>query len=164
MTAVYSGGLVYEYSEEGSNYGLVDITSGSVKPLDDFDTLKTKLAATKAPTGDGGYLKNGAVSKCPVESSTWNITWGGSLPSIPEPAKKYMSKGAGKGPGLKGHGSQNAGTKSSGIASSGVGEASATSTNSEGAAASLRAPEFAVGPYMCGLVVLVSTLLGATIL
>jgi len=27
MTGVYSGGLVYEYSEEGNNYGLVTITS-----------------------------------------------------------------------------------------------------------------------------------------
>jgi len=164
MTAVYSGGLVYEYSEEGSKYGLVDITSGSAKPLDDFDTLKTKLAATKAPTGDGGYLKNGVASKCPGKSSTWNVTWGESLPSIPEPAKKYMSKGAGKGPGLKGDGSQTAGTKSSGIVSAGAGGASATSTNSKGAAASLRVPEFAVGPYVCGLVVLASSLLGATLL
>jgi len=164
MTAVYSGGLVYEYSEEGSKYGLVKISGNSVNPLDDFDTLKTKLAATKAPTGDGGYLTNGVPSKCPVESSTWNVTWGNNLPSIPAPAKKYMNQGAGKGPGLKGAGSQNSGTRSSGTASAGAGKVTATGSASTGAAASLRVPEFSAAPYVCGLIVIASTLVGATLL
>ncbi|KAF2503257.1 GEL1 protein [Lophium mytilinum] len=164
MTAVYSGGLVYEYSEEGSKYGLVKISGNSVTPLDDFNTLKTKLAATKAPTGDGGYLKDGAATKCPAQSSTWNVTWGNDLPSIPVPAKKYLTSGAGKGPGLKGAGSQNSGTQSTGTAPANAGQVSSTSTASTGAAASLRVPEFSAAPYLCGLVVLASTLLGATLL
>jgi len=165
MTAVYSGGLVYEYSEEGSKYGLVKISGNSVTPLDDFNTLKTKLAATKAPTGDGGYLTNGAASQCPSESSTWNVTWGNNLPAIPAPAVKYMSKGAGKGPGLTGAGSQNAGTQSSGTASAGAGKVTATGgAQSTGAAASLRVPEFSAAPYVCGLIVIASTLFGATLL
>ena len=55
MTGVYSGGLVYEYSEEGSKYGLVTIDGDDVTEGDDFTALKTAFAGTTNPSGDGGY-------------------------------------------------------------------------------------------------------------
>ncbi|OJD34304.1 uncharacterized protein BKCO1_2400021 [Diplodia corticola] len=174
MTGVYSGGLVYEYAEEGSNYGLVKISGDSVTNKDDFDAFKSALSDTPAPSGDGGYKSDGKASECPSKSDTWDID-SDSLPAIPEPAKDYMTKGAGEAKGLSGPGSQNAGTGSTGTASAGSGEVTATATGSSsssgsgssgsaGAAAGLRAPAFETAPLMCGLVVVASTFLGAALL
>ncbi|TKA74158.1 1,3-beta-glucanosyltransferase gel1 [Cryomyces minteri] len=174
MSGVYSGGLVYEYSEEGSGYGLVTINGNSVSEKSGFNDLKNQLASNPPPSGDGGYKSSGTPANCPARSSTWNVT-GDALPAIPQPAQKFMSQGAGKGPGLTGAGSQNAGTQSSGTASAGSGTVTATATNAAGAsgtsttsskaaAAGLRAPEMSVAPFVCGLVVLASTFLGATLL
>ncbi|ODQ81973.1 glycoside hydrolase family 72 protein [Babjeviella inositovora NRRL Y-12698] len=44
MVGVFSGGLVYEYSQEANNYGLVDIdASGNVQMLEDFEALRNQL-------------------------------------------------------------------------------------------------------------------------
>ncbi|TPR10641.1 hypothetical protein CAN33_0035355 [Aspergillus niger] len=110
MTGVYSGGLVYEYSQESSNYGLVEINGDSVKTLSDYDALKSAYSKTSNPEGDGGYNKTGGANPCPAKDSpNWDVD-GDSLPAIPEPAKKYMTEGAGKGAGFSGSGSMNAGT------------------------------------------------------
>jgi hypothetical protein len=46
MTGVFSGGLVYEYSQESNNYGLVDIAkNGQVKTRLDYMTLQKAYAA-----------------------------------------------------------------------------------------------------------------------
>lgn len=43
MTGVFSGGLVYEYSEETNNYGLVSLNSnGTVSILQDYDNLQAQ--------------------------------------------------------------------------------------------------------------------------
>lgn len=45
MTDVFSGGIVYEYSQEPHNYGLVNIDDdGNVQLLEDYITLKNQLA------------------------------------------------------------------------------------------------------------------------
>ncbi|KAJ2892264.1 hypothetical protein MKZ38_010055 [Zalerion maritima] len=45
MTDVFSGGIVYEYSQETSNYGLVKIyDNGTAQLLDDYHTLANQLA------------------------------------------------------------------------------------------------------------------------
>ena len=77
MTSVYSGGLVYEYSEEGSGYGLVNIQGNSISETSDFKALQQALAKTQ-PSGDGGYKENGSPSKCPQRSHTWEVSklWG----------------------------------------------------------------------------------------
>jgi 1,3-beta-glucanosyltransferase GAS5 len=86
MTAVYSGGLVYQYSEEGSGFGIVDVQdSKTVKELPGFSYLTKALAGTKPPSGDGGYDSKGAASQCPPKSSTWNVT-SDALPAIPAKA------------------------------------------------------------------------------
>lgn len=43
MNPVFSGGLVYEYSEEEKNYGLVDLSGDDAKLLGDYNRLKNKL-------------------------------------------------------------------------------------------------------------------------
>jgi hypothetical protein len=177
MTPVYSGGLVYEYSEESDNkgFGLVNIKSSTeVEDKDDFTALKKALDATPAPTGDGGYKTDGSPSKCPTKSSTWDVDLDDDvLPAMPDVAE-YMKNGAGKAPGLVG-GSQDSGSDkvdtapaasgavTTGASDSGSGSASKP-TDSKGAAAGALVPEFSFAPMVCGLVVLVSSLLGGSLI
>ncbi|KAF1815128.1 hypothetical protein P152DRAFT_391676 [Eremomyces bilateralis CBS 781.70] len=173
MTSVYSGGLVYEYSEEGSKYGLVQINGDEVSNLDDFDILRTALEGASPPDGDAGASTGGEASKCPAKSSSWEVG-DDKLPAIPEPAMEYMEKGAGPGPGLSGDGSQNAGTGSSGTATPGSGKVTATATAGGGAGASstaaaarsVQVPGWKgdMGMFMTCAVVLVSTGVGMSLL
>ena len=172
MTSVYSGGLVYEYSQEESNYGLVQISGNSVKELPDFQALADALHGTPQPTGDGGYKKSGQASQCPAKSKSWSFD-GDNLPAMPEGAKKYMTSGAGTGPGLKGNngaGSQNAGGASTGTATAGSGQPTSSATDggsgssSSGAAAALRVPEFSFAPLVVMLVSLASGAFGMALL
>ncbi|KAG9680707.1 beta-glucanosyltransferase, partial [Aureobasidium melanogenum] len=179
MTGVYSGGLVYEYSEEGSDYGLVTISGSSVTPNDDFTYLQNAFANNTAPSGDGGYHSDGTPSTCPPSSDTWNTGnfQGEDLPAMPSDAKKYMTSGAGTGPGLSGPGSQDAGTDNVATASAGSGSATRTASGSastgsgasssathSGAASRVNMGQVSFAPLiMTGLVAL-STLLGATLL
>lgn len=129
MTKAVSGGLVYEYSQQGNGYGIVNINGNQVSIIPaQFDDLKNALSSTSDPTGDGGYSDSNPVSNCPSKSSEWDISpfSGSSLPSIPSGAVKYFKNGAGKGPGLTGSGSQNAGGASSGTASANAGSVSQT--------------------------------------
>jgi hypothetical protein len=115
MTHVYSGGLMYEYSMEPNGYGIVKIEGGDVKggidhtgkrvELDEFDAFQKALKDYPAPDGDGGYNPTSKASECPPKDEHWDVE-PGTLPDIPEGAKKYFETGAGKGPGLKGPGSQ----------------------------------------------------------
>ncbi|KAK3178698.1 beta-glucanosyltransferase [Lepraria neglecta] len=166
MTAVYSGGLVYEYSKEGTaapgdQYGLVDISGNSVSEQTDFQSLQSAFQGTPLPTDDGGYKSTGSPSICPTKSSTWLVS-GDGLPAMPPKASAYFKNGAGKGPGLSGSGSQNAGAESPGTATAGSGQATATSTSKSVAGG--RPADFSMGPVACGLVVLLSSFLGATLL
>jgi hypothetical protein len=134
MTGVFSGGLVYEYSEEGNGYGLVTINGDTVEPNDQFTYLQSAYAAQANPTGNGGASSTSAASTCPTESTNWDVA-NDDLPAIPAPAEKYMSTGAGPGPGLNGPGSQEAGdseNESTGTASAGSGTVTNTAISSSG--------------------------------
>ncbi|KAF7945070.1 hypothetical protein EAE96_009850 [Botrytis aclada] len=146
MAAVFSGGLVYEYSNEGNGYGLVDITDRTVSTTEQYTYLKEAYANTTSPTGAGGAVTTtGSASTCPTESSDWDVS-GDALPAIPTPAKKYMTEGAGTGPGLDGAGSQEAGdneNESQGTATAGSG--AVTSTASAGSSSSTSSSSSAGG-------------------
>lgn len=162
MTSVYSGGLVYEYSEEGSKYGLVTIESGtSVTEGADFTALQTAFKGTANPTGDGGYNSTGGASGCPAHSANWNVT-GDSLPAIPSGAAALFKTGAGPGAGLTGAGSQNAGGTSTGSGTTGSGSAAASSTAKS--SANIRPSPMDRSPMVIGAVVVVFTFLGAALL
>lgn len=179
MTGVYSGGLVYEYSQEPSNYGLVKVDGDDTKELSDFDALKDAFKKTVNPEGDGGYNKTGGANACPKKDSPeWDVD-SDSLPAIPEPAKKYMKDGAGKGDGFSGSGSQSKGTTSTGTAEPGSasvdgsdysssgsedsGSSSSSSTSSAGAAAGVKIPSLTMAPVVVGFVTVMSTLFGASL-
>lgn len=170
MTGVYSGGLVYEYSEESSNYGLVKISGNDVTDQPDYDALKSAFSKTANPQGDGNYNSTGGPNGCPAQSSNWDVSSDG-LPAIPEPAKKYMTEGAGKGDGFGGSGSQSAGTQSTGTASPGSGSVSGsgsstsgTSATSKGAAAGLQPPRLPLAAMSVGIVTVLSSVFGACLI
>ncbi|KAF7511827.1 beta-glucanosyltransferase [Endocarpon pusillum] len=165
IKGVYSGGLVYEYSEEGSGYGLVTIDGSSVTENGDFAALSKALSGASNPPDNGGYNATGGASGCPEKDSpNWDVE-NDALPAIPEPAMKYMTEGAGAGPGLTGPGSQNSGTRSSGTATQGSGQVTSTaSSRASGAAGGLVVPEFSWTPVICMSAMLLSTFFGATLL
>jgi hypothetical protein len=174
MTGAYSGGLVYEYSQEDSNYGLVTINGNSVTNRDDFTALKTAFAGTKNPTGDGGYKSSGSASTCPSDSKSWDVTMSDDeLPAVPSGATELFQKGAGDGPGLSGSGSQDSGAAETSLAPAGSGavtsggtvpSGTASSSGSAGAAAGLRPFEFSFAPLVCGAVVFASSLFGGALI
>jgi len=167
MTSVYSGGLVYEYSEEGSKYGLVTISSsGTVTEGADFLALQTAFKNTTNPTGTGGYNATGGASGCPAQSANWNVT-NDALPAIPSAASLLMKAGAGKGAGLTGAGSQNAGGTSTGTATAGSGSVSGTATGtstSTGKSAGVSLKPFDKTPLFMTAFVLGLSFFGAALL
>ena len=176
MTSVYSGGLVYEYSREQQGqdpvqpkYGLVQLKGNNAESLTDFTTLKNAFSKTPIPTGDGGYKTNGKPSECPTKSNTWNVTISANqLPAFPSGADVYLKQGAGDGPGLTGTGSQEAGEDNANLAGESDGAVTSGSASapsgSQGAAASLRPGEFGMAPLVCGAIVLISSLLGGSLI
>lgn len=168
MTPVYSGGLVYEYSQEDSNYGLVELNGNTVTERSDFTALKSAFSGTKSPSGDGGYKSSGSASDCPSKSVSWNVTIADNqLPALPDGASDLFKNGAGDGPGLKGDGSQSSGSnevKLADAASGAVTSGGATSSTSKGAAGSVRFGEFSMAPLVCGAIVLVSSLFGGALI
>lgn len=161
MTGVYSGGLVYEYSEEGSKYGLVELDGNSVKELPDFSALKDALANTTAPKGDGGYNSQGGPSPCPKKSDKWEVDLkDDELPKLPQGADEFFKKGAGKGPGLAGPGSQEAGSSNENIGDAGAG----TVTNNNGTQSGQKKKGAAASVRVGGAEMAIVALVGAALL
>lgn len=102
MSAVFSGGLVYEYLEEESKYGLVLIgdDNSTITTNKDYDNLKKEWANTENPSGDGGYQRSLPHSNCPPKGDHWEAE--DDIPDTPKGALKYV-KGVQdpKGSGLK---------------------------------------------------------------
>ena len=171
MSPVYSGGLVYEYTKEGDatqqKFGLVEINGQGATERPDFSTLEKAFSNVSPPSGDGGYKASGSASQCPPKSDTF-LEGSDALPAMPQQAQQYLKNGAGAGVGLKGTGSQDVGAESSGTATAGSGTVTQTGSGSSSSkkadAGSLRAPEMAFAPLVCGLVVLACSFLGATLL
>ena len=131
MTSVFSGGLVYEWTEEANNYGLVEVNNiSSVSPLQDFYNLKNQYQLTPNPTGDGGYNPSGQYSTCPGNSTDFE-TWA-VLPPTPAQALQYIKLGAGNATGNSGNGSQWLGPDATSTVTPGNGTNSGSSTDNSG--------------------------------
>lgn len=177
MTKVFSGGLVYEYSQEGNGYGVVSISGSTVSPVgNQFSYLQSALANATNPTDGGGYTTSSTVQDCPDQSDDWDTSpfTGTALPAMPTGAETYMKNGAGSGPGLTGDGSQDAGDGSSSTAASNAGAVSTTygsgasstggSSTSKAAANAVQIGRMDFAPLVCGAVVFTSMLCGAILL
>lgn len=104
MTAVFSGGLVFEYSQEENGFGVVNINKdGSITELEGFRLFAKALGAAQDPDSNGGYKieGTGSTSSCPL-SSEWWIPKNDSLPRIPGDAASYYQNGAGQARGNQG--------------------------------------------------------------
>ncbi|QUC23230.1 uncharacterized protein UV8b_07471 [Ustilaginoidea virens] len=133
MTSVYSGGMMYEYSYEANEYGIVKIDSLKAKTVtetDEYANFKAALKDNPSPSGNGGAASTTHAVSCPAMGDDWQVN-PSLIPEMPAQAQQYMKNGAGKGPGLDldGKGSQNAGDSGTSTASVTGGQASPTSSN-----------------------------------
>lgn len=172
MTPVYSGGLVYEYTEEGdakqAKFGLVQIKGNDAVEKPDFDTLMNAFSKTPAPQGDGGYKSSGSASTCPPKSDTF-LQGDEGLPGLPKSAEVFYQNGAGQGVGFAGPGSQDVGDESNGTATPGSGKVTATATGTRSKptksdAGQVRAPNMSTASFLCGLVVLTFSFIGTRLM
>jgi len=149
MTSVYSGGLMYEYSIEDNDFGIVKIKGNNLDKIDEFAAFKDALAQYPSPTGNGGASSESHSVDCPPEDPDWQVD-PSSIPAMPKEAEKYMNDGAGDGPGLDGDGSQQAGKSGLSAANVTYGDSdSPTSTggsDDEGAGVSMHS--FTAAPLM----------------
>ncbi|UNI20794.1 1,3-beta-glucanosyltransferase [Purpureocillium takamizusanense] len=166
MTGVYSGGLMYEYSVEDNDFGIVTLKGDNVDKSDEFDLYKKALKANPMPTGSGGAATTTHAVDCPTSDAGWNVD-PSKVPEMPSQAQKYMKDGAGKGPGLGGDGSQNAGGSgtSTGDVTSGKPSptASGSGGNKDNAGTTVRGG-IEKGPIVVSALALGFTLLGALLL
>ena len=97
MTPVFSGGMVYEYSEEPSDYGLVNISSdGSLELLPDYTSFQGQLAKLNFTLIQGSAAQNTTVvpPACDVSlitTSGFNNNF--TIPTIPSEAQALIDNG-----------------------------------------------------------------------
>jgi len=102
MTPVLSGGLVYEFSQETSNFGLVNINSnGSAQLLSDYDTLQKQFNTLNVTLLQGVKAENTSVVALTCASSL--ITNQGfannfSIPAVPPGAQALIDNGISPAP------------------------------------------------------------------
>ncbi len=105
MTPVLSGGIVYEYSNEVSNFGLVDINSnGSVQLRSDYDAFSTQLLTLNITLLQEQPVTNGTVT--PPTCSSFLITTAGfannfTLPAVPPGVQDLIDNGISNKPSGK---------------------------------------------------------------
>lgn len=97
MTPVMSGGLVYEFSEEPSDFGLVSIASnGSAQLLADFDTLQGQYNKLNITAIQGSKPENTTVTP-PTCNSTLIVESGFNnnftIPEMPSGAQDIINNG-----------------------------------------------------------------------
>ncbi|KAJ1756126.1 40S ribosomal protein S27, partial [Coemansia sp. RSA 1824] len=89
MGNIFSGGILYEYTEEDNEYGVVKVSFGDskVEKNSDYDNFKKVLAAVK-PQGVkmDSYKASGKDSVCPAASSVWHVK-SDVLPPTPSQAR-----------------------------------------------------------------------------
>lgn len=167
MTPVYSGGLVYEFTEASNHYGLVKVKNGNDSTLPDFTNLKNAFEKTKNPSGDGGYNKTGGANGCPSKSKDFDVDGNAKLPALPQNAEALMEKGPAKAPGLKGQGSQAAGPDAgsnlkAGSGPSVTGSSSSSSTGSSSSDSS-KSSKKSAAPLIQVPIVLLAAVFGAAL-
>ncbi|KAK7425263.1 Glycolipid anchored surface protein 4 precursor [Neonectria magnoliae] len=96
MTPVFSGGVVYEYTEEDNNYGLVKIEDGTLQILGDFNRLKNQFAKidweevqSQSASGDAPKAPSCKASLLEEKGFDTNFT----LPDVPPGSQKLIKNG-----------------------------------------------------------------------
>ncbi|KAJ6258890.1 1,3-beta-glucanosyltransferase gel1 [Drechslerella dactyloides] len=167
MTGVFSGGLVYEWTQEENKFGLVKVSQDlkSIELMDDYKNLKSQYQKTPNPNGDAGAtLTPGKASKCPSKvPGIWDAEC--TLPDMPAKAKGYLDSGAGQVLGFSGPTNQwdTPGTPSSGSGTGTASSAAKTTSAKNSASGPLPAVNFAAIASI-GSIVLAGIFGGAALL
>jgi len=97
MTAVMSGGLVYEWTQETNNYGLVQVNSNNTLTLlGDYTALQSQLgkidlSAITKPNSTATAQKPPSCTSSLIKESGFSTNF--NLPSIPSGAQTYIDNG-----------------------------------------------------------------------
>lgn len=102
MTPVLSGAMLYEYSEEPDNFGIVQINSnGSAQLLADYNTFQKQLNTLNVTYLQGLTAENTTVTPPTCESSlitTTNFTTNFTIPDVPPGAQTLIDNGISPAP------------------------------------------------------------------
>ena len=84
MVPVFSGEIVYEYFQEESKYGLVEVNGATAELQKDYETFSSQLAKVSLPTGTqmGAYDLTESPANCPSQDASWSAAF--TLPTTPE--------------------------------------------------------------------------------
>ena len=105
MSDVFSGGVVYEYTQEPNNYGLANIsTDGSITLLSDWYALKDQFykldfKAIQGVKATGASPKPASCSSSLITSKGFNANF--TLPVLPPGAPEIIEKGVSPKPSGK---------------------------------------------------------------
>ncbi|KAI9842101.1 MAG: hypothetical protein M1837_007462 [Sclerophora amabilis] len=100
MTPVLSGGLIYEYSQEPSNYGLVTINEdGSVRLRGDYDNLqrqynKLNITLLESSNATATALKPPKCDASLITSEEFSADF--NIPKIPRGGRQLIDNGVSK--------------------------------------------------------------------
>lgn len=98
MTGVFSGGLVYEYSEEPNNYGLVTINSdNSIDLKEDYENLLNQFNQIdlEALTAANSTATGRSAPDCESSMITSNLTNSFGVPARPSAIQDMIDNGVG---------------------------------------------------------------------
>lgn len=107
VAPVLSGGVVYEYSQEPSNYGLVELSSnGSAKLRKDYESLQAqllnidiKVLQNNKASGSSGGVSIPKCSPALIKTSSFNGDF--EIPDVPKDAQKLIDNGIPNAPSRK---------------------------------------------------------------
>lgn len=97
MSPVFSGGVVYEYTEEENNYGLVKIDGDKARILGDFNRLKNQFARIKWESVQSKPATNNSTNKAPecksglIKDSGFDNNF--TIPDVPPKAQDLIDNG-----------------------------------------------------------------------
>lgn len=101
MTGVFSGGLVYEFTEEDNEYGIVKLSGDDAAVMSEYDSLLTAFsAAPSEPTIPSSSTNPSRPVDCPAERSFQNINGNLTLPFTL--GQEYIDNGVSKKTFVKG--------------------------------------------------------------
>lgn len=88
LAYTFSGGLVYEYSEEASNYGVVEINDdNSISYLADFFNLQSQYKGASIPVLESSQVTNDTMHTCDSSVITGIYSGFGANFDLPEQSK-----------------------------------------------------------------------------
>ncbi|KAF4962022.1 hypothetical protein FSARC_9855 [Fusarium sarcochroum] len=96
MMPVFSGGVVYEYTEEDNNYGLVKISGDKLRILGDFNRLKNQFAKinwkdVQAQPASKSSPKAPTCKSSMIEENGFDTNF--TIPAIPKDAQELVDNG-----------------------------------------------------------------------